>query len=442
MTPFPWRPALVGLAALAAAGPAGAQEAVRLREQFFPGYVYEVSSRVELSGTLSLPPEKGQAGRTLPVTGKSALDYEERVLTVAGGGPVQKSIRLYRRMEFERKVGGQEERTALRPEVRRLVLLRHNQVEVPFSPDGPLTWGEIDQIRTDVFTPALAGLLPDRPVRPGDRWNATAGAVQELTDMERIDEGGLACELKELTVSAGRRLARVSFRGTVRGQGEDGPTRHELDGYLFFDLGSRHLSYLWVRGVQSLLDKEGKVAGRVEGNFVLTRRPVAASAALADAALRGLALEPGPDNTLLLYDNPQLGVRFLYPRRWHVAGVHGRQLALDEPRGSGLLLTVEAPARLPTGGQYLQESRTYLQQQKATVLRVEPVRLLQAGPPAVEQFALDLQLGGGRARMEYFVVRDAGGGVVVAARLQPADLAAVQPEVRRIVQSLRITRKQ
>ena len=34
----------------------------------------------------------------------------------------------------------------------------------PFSPDGPLTWGEIDVVRTDVFNPAaIPGLLPPGP---------------------------------------------------------------------------------------------------------------------------------------------------------------------------------------------------------------------------------------------------------------------------------------
>jgi hypothetical protein len=443
MSSIPSRPLLAGFFVLAAwAVPARAQEPVRLREQFPPGYVYQVSSRVDLSGSLSLPPEKGQtAGRSLAVTGNSRIDYEERILTASADGQVQKTARVYRRMDFQRKVGTQQEQNSLRPAVRRLVVLRHNNIEVPFSPDGPLLWGEIDLVRTDVFTPALQGLLADRPVRSGERWNASTAAILELTDMVKLEEGGLGCRLDGLTEYSGRRYARVSFAGTVRGQGEDGPTRQELDGFVLFDLQASFLSYLSLRGVQTLLDSGGKAAGKVEGVFVLTRRPVAAPAELSDAALRGLALEPSAQNTLLLYDNPDLAVRFLYPRRWRVAGVHGRQLAVDESRGSGLLLTVEPPARVPTGEQYLQESRAYLQQQKAKVLQVEPARLLLKGPPAVEQFALELELGGQRARMEYYVVRDVSGGATVAARLLPADLPTVQQELRQIVQSLRITRR-
>src|SRR5207302_9654634 len=63
---------------------------------------------------------------------------------------------LFRSIEFQRNIGDREQQQTIRPAVRRLVLLRHNNTEVPFSPDGPLTWGEIDLVRTDVFTPALA----------------------------------------------------------------------------------------------------------------------------------------------------------------------------------------------------------------------------------------------------------------------------------------------
>ena len=236
------------------------------------------------------------------------------------------------------------------------MILRHKQLEVPFSPDGPLTWGEIDLVRTDVFTPALAGLLPDRAVRVGDRWNATPAALQELTDLETIDDGGLECTLAQFTTLANRRHARLDFRGTVRGVGEDGANRQQLEGTLLFDQESNHISYLSMRGVQTLLDKDGRAAGQVEGTFVLTRQP-RMSPDLRDEIVGSLRVEPNDDNTLLLFEDEDLGVRLLYPRRWHVAGVRGKQVALDEKQGSGLLLTLEPLARVPTGQQFLDESR-------------------------------------------------------------------------------------
>jgi hypothetical protein len=426
---------------LVAAGPGRAQAPVQLSESFTPGYEYHVSTRVDLSGSLTLPPEKaGASAKTLAVTGKSAIEYDERVLAQEKDGRVGKTVRLYRRIDFQRNVGDQAQESTIRPEVRRLVLLRLAQAEVPFSPDGPLTWGEIDLVRTDVFTPALTGLLPAGAVKAGDGWPAAREAVQELTDLERIEEGGLGCKYVGVTMVGNRRHARVEFTGGVRGLGEDGPSRHTLEGYLFFDLESRHISYVSLSGVQQLLDKDGKVVGKVEGSFVLTRQPHTRARELSDEGLRGKALEPNDDNTQLYYDNPDLGVRLLHPRRWHIAGVRGRQIGLDEKKGSGLLLTVEPLKQVPAAAAFLQEARTYLQGQKATVVRQEGPVTVQGAPQTVERFSLETAMGTERVTLVYFVIRQPLGGATLVARLLPADLLALQREVERVARSVVITK--
>ena len=113
-----------------------------------------------------------------------------------------------------------------------------------------MTWNELDMIRTDVFTPALVGLLPTGPVRLNDTWKAAATAVMELTDLEKLDDGFVTCKFDQQPTLNGHKHARISFSGAVRGVGEDGPTKHTLDGYLFFDLESNHLSQVSMRGVQ------------------------------------------------------------------------------------------------------------------------------------------------------------------------------------------------
>src|SRR5262249_25142961 len=141
------------LATLCLTGPLAANQPVALREAFPAGYHYHVASKVELTGGLTLPPEKDQPARTLQISAPSVIEYDERVLAHEKDGQVGKTVRFYRKIDFQRKVGTQDQVNTLRPAVRRLVVLRHNQVEVPFSPDGPMTWNEMDLIRTDVFTP-------------------------------------------------------------------------------------------------------------------------------------------------------------------------------------------------------------------------------------------------------------------------------------------------
>lgn len=419
-----------------------ASDVFRLREQYPVGYQYHVSTRVDLTGSLSLPPEKGStAPKRLAVTGNSAIEYDEKVLAEGTDGAVQKTVRIYRRMDFQRVVGGQLQQNSIRPGVRRLVLLRHKQIEVPFSPDGPLTWGEMDMVRTDVFTPALSALLPAESVRVGDRWNAARGAIQELTDMERVDEGAVECRLEQIATLENRRHARVAFSGTVRGLNEDGHNRQKLEGYFYFDLESNHLSYLSLKGISFMLDSNGKEHGQVEGQFVLTRQAHTRSSDLTEEALRGVALEPNAENTQLLYDNPDLGIRLLHPRRWHMAGVRGRQLAFDEKEGSGLLLTLEPRSQVPTAAQFLAESREYLEKQKVRILKIEPPQQIQAAPRELDHFVLHVEIEGKRIAMDYYVIRQAQGGATLVARLLPSDLAQLQKEVAEMAKSATIIKK-
>jgi hypothetical protein len=420
---------LVGLMVLSV------QQPTVIRETLQPGTQYSVSCRVEVAGNLTLPLEKGQATpKSLKITGTSALEYHERVLALKDQ-QVDRTIRLYRQLDFQRKVGDQAQQSTLRPAVHRLVILRKNQVEVPFSPDGPMTWNELDMIRTDVFSPALTGLLPAQAVAIGETWKAGAGAVQELTDFEKIDDGHLTCKLDQLQVLGGRKHARITFSGSVRGIGEDGPTRHAVDGYLLFDLESNHIGYVWMRGLQHLLDKDGKTVGTVEGTFTMTRRPEAIKE-LADQALQGLKLEPNEENTQLLYDNPELGVKFLHPRRWRVAGVRGPQVAIDENSGHGMLMTVEPLKQIPDTAQFLKESKTFLEQQKAKILRVDPPKQIQAAPKVIEQFSMEVESGGQRFMMVYLVLRQGKTGATIAARVLPQQQQVILQDIDRIARSI------
>ncbi|MFO0969639.1 MAG: hypothetical protein U0793_29120 [Gemmataceae bacterium] len=414
-------------------------QTVLLEERFAPGDAYRVRCRVDIQGFLSLPPSKdSKSPASLSVTGLSAIDYDERILPPLKDAK-ERTVRLYRRMEFQRKVGDQPQETSLRPDVRRLVILRHNNFETPFSPDGPLLWSEIDLVRTDVFTPALVGLAPAKEVKPGDSWTASDAAMRELTDLEKLDAARLNCSFETVTTLAGRRLARVKLKGTIQGVGEDGPARHELDGYYLFDLESKRLSYLFINGVHTMLDKEGKAQGKIEGSFTLTREPLENPKELSDEALRGVNLEPNDDNTLLLMEVPELGARFLYPRRWRISSVRANQIALDDPRGSGLLITVEPLAKTPSGAQFLGEARAWLAEKKATLHRVDSVSAIPG--TALENFLIDADVDKQRVWLDYYVARLPSAGATFAARLAPPDQETLRREVGRIARSLQINRK-
>jgi hypothetical protein len=406
-------------------------EAVRITEAFAKDAQYNVNCEVEITGALSPP---GQA-KAIKVAGKSSIKYDERILQVRADRQVERTVRFYRQLEFERKVGDDNQHSKLRPEIHRLVILRHNQYEVPFCPHGPLTWNEIELVRTDVFAPALQGLFPDKAVRVGDRWKADNIAIQELTDLERIDKADFVCTFEKITTLLGRRNAHVQFEGKVQGVGEDGNALHELRGSYYVDLDANFLTYLYVKGTHHLLDKAGKATGKIEGTFVMTRTREPATKEVADAALRGLTLEPNADNALLLFEHPQIGARFLYPRNWRIAGYNEKQIGIDEKKGSGVLITLTPAASTPTGAQFYQESVHFLGKQQAKVLRDEKPAAF-AG--SWERFSLEVEIAKERAVLQYYTTRQGAHGATLTARILPRDLAEVGGDVERIAKSLQL----
>ncbi len=432
------RGSLMSAALFCWASSATAQDPVRLIELFPPSYQYRVSCRVAIEGTLRLPPAKDQKTQTIKVAGKSVIEYHERVLSLAQG-KVDKTVRKVERMEFVRNVDGQDQESKLRPEVSLLVIQRLQNLEVPFSPQGPLLWSEIDLVRTDVFTPALAGMLPRAPIRQGETWAADLEAVKELTDLDVIKKGGLTCKY-EGAEPGNPRVARISFQGTINGVGEDGPAEHQLDGYYFFDLQSNHLSYLSLQGVHRPLGADGQPQGEIKGTFVLTRDPAGKSEALSDQALARHSLTPNDDNTQLLFDSPD--VRFLYPRQWRVEEAGGRQIRLAEKQGSDLLITLDPPGKGPTAAQFQQEIFTGLTKQKAQLTRpLQNPELIQRGNGTIERFGAEARFGTQVAAFDYYMLRQQGGSATMSLRTVPAQAAERQREADRIAKSMTLSVK-
>ncbi len=417
-----------------------AQEAIRLTEKFDPASPYRVELKVTMAGRLALATGKEPA-EAVAVEGNSTLVYDERPLA-ADEPKTDKVIRVYRGIDFKRTIAEKEQKATIRDAVRRLVVLRSEKgKKAPFSPDGALLWSEIDVVKHDIFTPVLvAGLLPTIEVKPGAKWAASAAAIAELTDLDSIDEGSLAVEFASVITLNTRKLAKLGITGTVSGTNEDGPTRQKLDGTAYFDLEAGRLTYLKLNGIHEMLGADGKAIGRIDGTFTMTRSPSKEFDDISDAKLTGKELKPTPENSLLLYDNADLGLKFLYPRRWRVGGVKGRQLTLDESKGGGILLTVEATDRLPTAEKYQDEVKGFLAKQQAKISPIlAPVRTAEK-PNRVDRFGIDAEFKAGKTRLEYAVCSGPHGGVLVAARLPAEEAVELKLDLERILKQLEVTK--
>jgi hypothetical protein len=314
-----------------------------------------------------------------------------------------------------------------------VVVVRQGSQEVPFSPDGPLTLNEIEMVRTDLFTPALAGLLPGKVVAPGASWEAKPEALRELTDLVRVDEGKLECTLAEFQNIQNQQVARIRFSGKVTGANQDGPCTQELDGQAYFDLNSKHLAYLSLNGKHMLPGGVGYPASTLQGRFVLTRERLEGPGELGAVQPGDSKFEPGEDNTLLVEELPNL--RLEYPRRWKFIQGGARQITLDGADGSGVLITLEPAGRVPAAAVYQAESRAFLEKGGHRVVGGETPQMLSA---EVARFTLEAEKDGKRIHLEYYVRNTQLGGILLAARF-PGDFRNARPDLERLVRRTVIT---
>jgi hypothetical protein len=259
--------------------------------------------------------------------------------------------------------------------------------------------------------------------------------------MEKIERGGITVKFEVVENVGGRSVAHMTLSGELEGVNEDGPNRQKLTGRLYFDLKGGFISYLSINGEHFLLDKDGRQNGKMSGEFVMIRQLSTGSGNIGDAALEKLTLEPNADNTQLLFEDRELGVRLVYPRRWRVGRVARGQITLDEANGSGLLITVDPLRRIPAAQVYMRETQAFLDKQKAKIHRtIQPVRLMNA-PTELDQFAFDADVGGQRVVMDYLIARQPNAGATFAARILENDRDGLIKEVERIARSLTLSRK-
>jgi hypothetical protein len=225
---------------------------------------------------------------------------------------------------------------------------------------------ELDLLQADAFTAAFAGLLPQKPVKIGDQWQAKPSAASELTGVEPIQSGSLNCVLREVKSKDSGTVARVNLSGTLSGPTDQGPTQMSIEGHLLFDLDTQLITYVLMNGHREITDSASRVVGQLDGRYELTRRPAIDDPRLSDAALNGLVLKPTPETTSLMFESNDLAIRLVYPRNWELSSVKKNIIQLDEPTGGTLRLTVDAnPAG--TADKLRGDLLTWLKGQKATV---------------------------------------------------------------------------
>lgn len=306
--------ALLGLNALLAfPGFLRADTKLQLQESDSPSRAYQVETRVELDGKLQTSAGGGKAV-SLPLKGTARFGFYSRPLPAAGRNEkALRSLRWYSKAVADIEVSGQTMSTRLGPARSLLVAGGDRTGVVLYSPSEPLTYSELELLRTPADPLAALSILPPADVSIGQTWELASWAAQMLSGLDVVLKHEVTGEL----VSVREQTAEIRLKGKVEGATLGASTTVSFEGAFRFDLAERCLTH------GELEQTEERSVGTVSPGMNVTakvtwdRKPVALPRELRGPSPESLPLDAPADRLLLRFESPW-NLSFLHGRHWHL----------------------------------------------------------------------------------------------------------------------------
>ncbi|HKI37936.1 MAG TPA: hypothetical protein VKA46_39140 [Gemmataceae bacterium] len=416
-----WR-TLGTVVVLLAGAPIATAQTYPLSETVKAGDCFRVRLEMDLTGEIKVSRDGKSA--SLPLTAKATHEFPERVLVVGDKGLVEKSARVYETATATITVARDTETKSLRKERRLLVAQRPKDQALTYSPNGPLTRGELELVGDHFDTLCVTGLLPGKEVAVGDTWKVNNSAAQALCHFDGLTDQDLTCKLEAVK----DKVARVSVSGPANGIELGAMVKLKIDATYHFDLEAKRLTWLEWKQTDARDQGPANPALTATSTTTLTRKPIERPDALADMALVSVPPDFKVPETLLVveYRHPKGKFELNYARDWQVVGEPQERLILRlMERGDFVAQATITPWTPAEKGKHLSADEF-----KAAVTDTpgwEAEKELQAGevPPAGEgRWIYRVSLLGkmdGMAVLQnfYLVAGPNGDQVVVAVTLTP-----------------------
>jgi len=284
-----------------------------LKEAPLEGSYFEVQLTMDLGGEIRV--QKAGKQVALKQTARATHAYYERVLEAPEGKQAIKTARFYTDARATFAVGEDRSERAIRPERRLLVAQRSGDQLVTFCTAGPLTAEELE-LTQHFDTLALAGLLPDKEVRPAETWKVGNAVAQALCHFDGLTGQDLECRLE---LVAGD-VARFSVKGTATGIDSGASVKSTVRADCAFDCQARRLTS--IKWQQTDEREQGPTSPAMTLSLTLTvaRAPCAAVSQLHDFALTAIPDGPLPPEamTALLYRDSKKRFEMVYARAWQL----------------------------------------------------------------------------------------------------------------------------
>jgi hypothetical protein len=268
-------------------------------------------------------------------SGSASIDHVSGAADQPGNGGALRAVRHV--IQAASAINGEVRLMSalIRPEVRLLVAERRNRdgSVVVVSPAGPLTWYELELVQGLGDPLVLGDLLPDRPVKVGDRWRVRDAGAQALSEYDSLTSNKLEATLE----SADAPKARIRLKGQIQGSARGGVGKMSCEGFLTFDLNAALVDHLDLNRVESRQAGPVEAGLDIKSTLTVTRQAADPPPELSETALAGIPLEITPERELLRLNTPSGKAAVLHDRHWHMFWEDPKLIVLKRLNGGQVI---------------------------------------------------------------------------------------------------------
>ncbi len=315
----------IGVVALAfgTVGMAGAQT-YPLAETSAANDCARYTLRMQLSGEMVVV----QEGRSssLKLVSQAEHRLRERILAVDKAGAPVKAVRIYDAAVATISVDGTPTMRGLRNDRRLTVAQRVNDELVCYSPQGPFTREELENVSEHFDTLAFTGILPGREVKVGETWKPSNATVLGLCQFAALVANELECKLDGVKDGA----AVIAVTGKAKGIELGASVSVTVTATARFDLLKKRLVSLEWKQTDKRDLGPASPAVNAETTVKIERETIDEPKELSDVAL--VSVPPGvevpPALTLLTIREVRGRFELSASREWQLVGQTDRHMVL------------------------------------------------------------------------------------------------------------------
>ncbi len=299
-----------------------AQDKALLKNEHKVGDGWHVALDMKLTGKIKLRDAEKVVALDLKATAQH--DFEERVLTVTEGKPTSVG-RFYNTAKADITLQDKTINKTLRTDRRfQTALVSNDTPTVTYSPVGPLTDEELELTGEHLDVLAIHGLLPNKEVSVGDKWEVPFNVAQALAGVDAVIKSKLECKFEKIE----RNHAIITLTGDIEGISKGSTLKATMAAGLVYSLEGKHFTGCTWRYRENKEQGPLNPAAEIESEISATWKHGLALTEVTDGKASTIPATPPPALLMLEFRDAASRFAFNYERNWGVVSKTEKQAVL------------------------------------------------------------------------------------------------------------------